>query len=301
MNDKRRNFHPRRVEAQIRTCTADRNPVEPIRWLRRLVLRAVSRRLLAEAALLIVVAGLVATATIGFDPQVLGALLAGGVLWGALRALTAAMSNPLSRRYLRSYVRQSFVFEMAPLEPVERAPVTVLGRFGFQRAGAIRDRAGNPSLSFELLTVPSRLVCAAVGHAPGSTVLLSRLNDGRLLVSTTLLVPPGRGLVVNVVPDADEGALAVAHQSALSRADAYGVRAVATPPAAFLDLVRLEREAYRALGLWCATFLDLSGRGANGRLLVPVPLADVLERSLAGTGGPPVRLVSTPAMVPSRV
>ncbi len=264
------------------------------------MLRAVSRRLLAEAALLIVVGGIVITASAGLSPSLLGALLAGGALWAALRAFTAAMSNPLSRRYLRSYVRQSFVFEMAPLEPVERAPVAVLGRFGFQRAGAIRDREGNPSLDFELLTVPSRLVCAAVGRAPGSTVLLSRLDDGRLLVTTTLLVPPGRGLVVNVVTDADEGALAVAHQSALSRADVYGIHAAATPPAAFLDLVRLEREAYRALGLWCATFLDLSGRGANGRLLVPIPVADVLDRSLAGTGGPPVRLVSPPTMVPTR-
>jgi len=140
----------------------------------------------------------------------------------------------------------------------------------------VTDRLADPAPVYDLFQAADDRVLASVSRATGDIGLVSRLDDGRLLSTTSLLVPPIAGLVANTAPAAEPAVLLGLHHQALA---AYRVRAELTTARAFREVMDLERQAYAQLGPLLGGFYD-PGRRRGAPMTVPVSPQELLEVTL---------------------
>ena len=148
-----------------------------------------------------------------------------------------------------------------------------LAAVGFSPVATMR--ADGPSTRLVDLYTDHERTVAAVDRTSGSTTLLTELVGFRVLVTSSLLVPPTDELVVNTVRDAHPTALVVSHRRLAEQA--FRSRAVRSEPIGLFQLAqRREAEAYRQLGQRWGSLLDLRCRRGGMRLIAAPAAEDVL-------------------------
>ena len=149
----------------------------------------------------------------------------------------------------------------------------VLREMGFTPTATVR-ADGRAGAVVDLYTDGDRIVAAAE-RSSGTVTVLTELAGFRVLVSSTLLVPPTDDLVVNVVDDADPAGLVLSHQRLVQQA--FRSRTLASDPVGLFKLAQQrELEAYRELGPFWGAMLDLRCRRRMARLAAAPTAGEVL-------------------------
>jgi hypothetical protein len=149
----------------------------------------------------------------------------------------------------------------------------VLREMGFSHASTVR-ADGRAGAVVDLYTDGDRIVAAAE-RSSGTVTVLTELAGFRVLVSSTLLVPPTDELVVNVVDDADPAGLVLSHQRLVQQA--FHTRTLVGDPVGLFKLAQQrELEAYRELGPFWGAMLDLRCRRGITRLAAAPTASEVL-------------------------
>lgn len=149
----------------------------------------------------------------------------------------------------------------------------VLREMGFAPSATVR-ADGRAGAVVDLYT-DGDLIVAAAERSSGTVTVLTELAGFRVLVSSTLLVPPTDELVVNVVDDADPAGLVLSHQRLVQQA--FRSRTLASDPVGLFKLAQQrELEAYRELGPFWGAMLDLRCRRRMARLAAAPTAGEVL-------------------------
>lgn len=149
----------------------------------------------------------------------------------------------------------------------------VLREMGFSHAATVH-ADGRARAVVDLFT-DGDLIVVAAERSSGTVTVLTELAGFRVLVSSTLLVPPTDELVVNVVDHADPAGLVLSHQRLVQQA--FRSRTLAIDPVGLFKLAQQrELEAYRELGPFWGAMLDLRCRHRIARLAASPTAGDVL-------------------------
>ncbi len=214
-----------------------------------------------------------------------------GLICGFTRLAVALTTNPLSYRYLSDYIDSPYTFQ-----PLHRSDIATQGGLDadtsdtpddvsealrgwkLSRTITVHDPNATPSPVFDLFHSPSDVVLAAVSHATGSLALMSELNDGRILHTTDLLVPPHPSMVINTI-EGTPMELAKAHTRLLGMLMSLDIKPVQTGVRVFADVIAAEHSAYADLGPLLGSVLNIDGR-TSPNWSYGVDTDDLLEQTL---------------------
>lgn len=290
------------------------------RWLRRKVVNGLLRR--AAAWLFVAsVASVGGLCLLGVEPVLAapwGILLA--QLLVACQFAYRCFFGVLSHRALHDYLARRLFFRAESLAESDEDFHQTLGRLefapdarlvpeavmGIESGGASGQLAGEPAAGYEVFCSPDRSTFVATANQGTTSLVLTALTDGRLLVSSDLLVLPHEGLLVNHQPGWSIDRLIDAHRKVVGVLAARGLETLPASPMIVLELLRIEQASYSALGTWIAPFLCLTGEAPWWQSAVGVSPGEVRRlaaRSRPATPGRPVeRLIrsnDTPGAVPA--
>ncbi|MEM9562952.1 MAG: hypothetical protein AAGA93_10060 [Actinomycetota bacterium] len=270
-----------------------------LRWLRRYVATRVAERVLVEAVL---VGGVAATATGLAGATAPDAALvcgAAAVTFAVLRVVLGIGTGPVTHRYLLEWRDPTWGLQPAAGGPAVPQPAGAGLEFAvrLERStgdgpdpdlDANVDQDGGRRSGLDVHRVDGDRVLVIRSDA-GETTALSRLGDGRALVTCDGFVPPVAALVVKrVVVGRREDPLDVVladHRRQRQRLAALGVDCVGIEPGAVIGLVRTEWRAWQELGPIIGPLVAL-GPPTRFRpgLSVDVPPAVVLARTERSSG-----------------
>lgn len=263
---------------------------EALRWLRRYILVRATERAVAEATVIGLVAGTVAgfLGASAFETVLLG--LVAGPVGATLRVLGALATNPVSHRYLLEWSDPSGLLRVAQTDQQgsgeagpgidQRQPEVWLdgaSGFRFMLRLDLPESAGGVDLfrhiSGQVMVIAGDR-CGAGDRTLGDRdlTLLSKLSDGRLVVTSTALFPPRAGLLVNQVDSGQMLRLVASHRERLIGLVAGGASVTPTWPESVTDLFRLEWEGWQDLGPFAGPLVAVQPSGSDwARLQVQVP------------------------------
>ncbi|NNE96112.1 MAG: hypothetical protein HKN24_08810 [Acidimicrobiales bacterium] len=215
-----------------------------------------------------------------------------GQIFALTRLAVAVTTNPLSYRFLAGYIQSPYSFEplhvpnfdpdnydLDARSPYPSAGVSdALTGWKLTRTITVHDPEAAPSPVFDLFHSPSGVVLAAVSQVTGSLALMTELDDGRILHTTDLLVPPHPSMVVNTVVGAPME-LARAHTRLLAMLMTLDINPSQTGVRVFADVMAAEHAAYSDLGPLLGSVLNIDGR-ISPNLSYGVDTDDLLERTL---------------------
>ena len=215
-----------------------------------------------------------------------------GQIFGLTRLAVAVTTNPLSYRYLSGYIDSPYSFEplhVPDFDPLGHgfdpdsnlAPKEVsaaLQGWKLTRTITVHDPQADPSPIFDLFHSPSGVVLAAVSQITGSLALMTELDDGRVLHTTDLLVPPHPSMVINTVVGTPME-LAEAHTRLLAMLMTLNIKPSQTGVRVFADVMAAEHAAYADLGPLLGSVLNIDGR-ISPNLSYAIDTDDLLEQSL---------------------
>lgn len=241
-----------------------------VRWLRRFVLSRAVARVVAEAVA-IAVAALAVALVIGVDP-VVGIVLSAVVaqLFAASRLGAAILANPVNHRYLMAWPDDAD--RLQPTTDRGRAPGPLdasLAGDGLHHLVTLESfdpkHADRPDRRqaidrHEVYASPCRLVVATVGAEDRPFTVLSRLADGRLLVTSAEMVPPHCGLVINLSRRGSPAELILSHVEALDELRRRGLPAVRAGHEVVIDQLHLEWLSWNQLGPFVGPLLAVDPR-----------------------------------------
>ncbi len=227
-----------------------------IRWLRRRVITGVGGRILLEFLLVATLAaGALAAAdggaaVTGDLAQMTVAALACGLVLVCLRLAWALATNPINNRYLLAWTDPSLELQPAPvLDASAAAP----SEAGLSFAIRMADPTTGQSIDVHRSDRGSTVLTSVDGDR-GPTVI-SRLSDGRLLVTSAGLVPPFGSVVVNRCLDVDPAGLLRSHNARLDDLANRGLRAVRTDNHAVTEQLHLEWRSWDQIGPFLGPFV----------------------------------------------
>lgn len=267
------------------------------RWLRRRIVAATTRRLVAEAAAVCVVS--VASLVVANVPLGLIGPWAATIvqIWVAGRIAGALVANPLNHRFLDHYANREMEFDPRPYEPVatedldEEDPdpvllhrsneATSLPSVGLHPVTTLVS-SGNDRLGLDVYQPINRLAVAIVS---ATTLLATRLDDGRILVTTSVLTAPQEQLVVNFWPGAAADDLAARHAGALRSLHRMGTKPIRCGPELAADVLVIEREAFAGLGPFLGSFLSLDAKPKPHLLQTAIDPRELIKLALSGVAG----------------
>ncbi|MGI9600685.1 MAG: hypothetical protein ACR2QE_02290 [Acidimicrobiales bacterium] len=249
-------------------------------WLRNRIVRSLVRRSLVVAGVSAVVAHLLLLRITDVGGW---ALLGWSLLIGQVLALArlgvAVVANPLNYGYLRHYIAQPCRLVPAEVEGDQHTVAGELELLGLEWGATVHDPEVDPAPVFDLYQGAADRVLAGLSRATGDVTLVSCLTDGRILHTSSLLLPPHGRLVINTAPAADPLVIWGSHHQALAVLAAHGVQPTHTTASAFRDAMAHEHEAYAGLGPVLGSFYD-PGRQAVAPMTVAVSPTELLEVSL---------------------
>lgn len=270
-----------------------------IRWLRRYVVSRVVERVAVEAGLIGVAVGLAADLD-GSSPAEAGALaVIAAVTITVLRVLLAVGTNPINHRYLLRWTDPSSRLRIAPgprpndtrsddarthevglpfLLRLERADDRTDDQVDGPGDERFDEEAGPGIDVFKV--EGTRLIVARSDD--GELSALTRLSDGRALVTSHGFVPPMENLIVQRIEGrrGTTEALVSTHVAGLRQLRHRGIDAVGTDPGAVVALLRTEWEAWQQLGPVIGPLVAMGPRRTiRLGLQVDVPAAMILDRT----------------------
>lgn len=252
-----------------------------VRWLRRRILLSLPRSVggaygLGSAICFLGLDFLTDGSLLSLIPW---SLLAGQVLAGVGVAWALA-TNPLSLRYLRGHT--SGPRSLRAVEPSHIDPELVeqLGRQKLTALATIWDDTAAPVPAFDLFQTPKQTVTLARSRSTGSVALFSRLDDGRILLTDSIMTVPHGKLVVNLAAGDDTNSLVTAHRQAIDKLKDRGRGVRADNGRLVLEAMVVEHDAYRDLGAVVGTFFNLTPDPAPLRFLMTLERTELMELAL---------------------
>jgi len=225
-----------------------------IRWLRRLLISRVIRRLALEGT----VAGLAVfcAAFIAELAPVAGAVLAvaAAQTLAVARIGTAVLLNPVNHRYLMAWDDPSRRLTRTEVGS-ERDPAidSTLDRNGFHH---LVDLVGpDDEHRLYVYSTVARLIVVSVGEQDEPYVAVSRLSDQRLLVSAADVIPPLSGIILNQCNGAALSKLVESHQERLRSLEDDGHDVLEVDHGAVVEQLHFEWKAWNELGPFIGPFL----------------------------------------------
>ncbi len=234
-----------------------------LKWLRRRIIASVATQTAETFAVVAVVAFVVMYWRTSEGPltSLFGAVVIAQLV-AAARVGHAMRRNPLNYVFMRNYVDRPFSFRVSRFQGEDEAHPVAAKLSGFAPVATIRDSIADPEPIFDVYHDPSRLVAASVNRASGSIALISSLDDGRILVTSTRAKPPHERLVMSLADDDCVESVISTHRRAVSaRCDVAELASSAHH--VVLDSLALEYEAYTTLGPALRPFLDLERSGRS--------------------------------------
>ena len=241
------------------------------KWLRRRIVASVATQTaLAFAVVAVLVFALLQWRTgVGFLAAVFISLVVGQLV-ALARVVHAVRSNPLDYASMRRYVDIPFTFRVSRFEGPESAHPVADRLPGFEPVASIRDNAAHPEPVFDIYHDPSRLVAASVNRTTGAISLVSSLENDRVLMTNTSLMPPHERLVMTVSPKKSIDSLIDTHRRAISaRTDVIELSSSAHQ--VVLESLAIEHESYVTVGAFLSPFLDLDpANSSRARLMAKI-------------------------------
>lgn len=258
---------------------------QQLRWLRSQIVRTVSRDLLYTWSISAgVVLVLLQQATdLDLLTMVPWAVLASQLVVVA-RLGTSLATSPLSVGYLRRFIAHPC--ELVPLHDAEGLPHEVtdlMYGYDLHHNVTVADANVGSTPVFDLFRTADWMVTAAVGRESGTVVLVSMMNDGRILYTSDIGGPPQGELILNVVGGASLSEIALAHRQLIIDLRARGVEPVRSGTSVFAELMVREHSAYAALGPILGSFLELDGSRAPHRVQYRAASQAVLDLAMPTT------------------
>ena len=246
------------------------------KWLRRRIVASVATQTaLAFAVVAVLVFALLQWRTgVGFLAAVFISLVVGQLV-ALARVVHAVRSNPLDYASMRRYVDIPFTFRVSRFEGPESAHPVADRLPGFEPVASIRDNAAHPEPVFDIYHDPSRLVAASVNRTTGAISLVSSLENDRVLVTNTSLMPPHERLVMTVSPKKSIDSLIDTHRRAISaRTDV--IELASSAHQVVLESLAVEHESYVTVGAFLSPFLDLDpANSSRARLMAKIDADEV--------------------------
>ena len=241
------------------------------KWLRRRIVASVATQTaLAFAVVAVMVFVLLQWRTgVGFLAAVFISLVVGQLV-ALARVVHAMRSNPLDYASMRRYVDIPFTFRVSRFEGPESAHPVADRLPGFEPVASIRDNAAHPEPVFDIYHDPSRLVAASVNRTTGAISLVSSLENDRVLMTNTSLMPPHERLVMTVSPKKSIDSLIDTHRRAISaRTDV--IELASSAHQVVLESLAIEHESYVTVGAFLSPFLDLDpANSLRARLMAKI-------------------------------
>lgn len=249
-----------------------------VRWLRRRILLSLPRSVGAVFGLgsTLSFAALLLTT----DASMLNLLplaLIGGQMFAGTCVAWAVVSNPLSYRYLRGQTAVERSFRALEPEHLDEELIERLVSHRLSPLATIWDDTAEPIPAFDLFQTPKQTVTVAFSRMTNTTSAYSRLDDGRILLTDSVLTVPHRQLVVNRAGGDDANSVLVAHRRALDGFKEQGCQVRADDGSLVLEAIMIEHDAYGALGPIVGTFFNLSSEPTPHRFLLTLESDELLQ------------------------
>lgn len=210
----------------------------------------------------------------------------------------AAMTfNPVSHRYLMGWLSKPDGL-LDRLRPTEGGPSdgggleTVLTDIGLRpsagldwpddeatAAGENAETEASPDPWSRIYTSASRLILVTVGQSGQPLTALSRLDDGRVVVSSSSFIPPNRAVLFNQVSAKRPAPLLAAHIDRLEELRTQGLVAVAAGHDLVIDQLRHEWDSWNQLGPFLGPFLAVDARPQPHLLQVRPPPDELWQQA----------------------
>ena len=186
--------------------------------------------------------------------------------WAVGRLVVALVWNPLSYRYLEHYLAQRIVLRPHPLAGDSEVG-TQLRSLELLPVVTLRSTSDDAEPSLDVYQSENRFVTALAGRG---VIFATKLQDGRLVVSTDLAIPPGQRLLVNLQPGQSTAELRDGHMRLIHSLIRRGLKPVPTGPEIAVDVLKAEQNAYDVLGPVLGSFLAIEDSPNKMRLQVGV-------------------------------
>ncbi len=249
------------------------------RWLRRFLVGRIASRLFVESAVVAAVA-LSAALAVELD-TVVGVLVAvaAAQAFAFARVVSAVMLNPVNHRYLSRWEDTAHRLQPVDADDLGEGPLDAsLVAMGFGPLTRLA-RPEAADSGFDVYASSARLVVVSASRDGEPLVIVSRVSDGRILITTRELVPPHTGVIVNQNRRATMADLIESHVEMLEVLRRQGLHVVEAGHEIVVDQVRLEWQAWDHLGPFIGPFLAVGRRPKPLVLQARVPEHVLWERT----------------------
>jgi hypothetical protein len=219
-------------------------------------------------------------------------LVAGAVVW-------AAFTNPLDVRYLRSRLARPRMLAVAPSTSQAAAALEPLAGHELTALATVWDTTDAPQPLFDLFQTPRASVTVARHRATDACSVLSRLDDGRILVTDTVRTAPHRRLVLNQAHAGDLGSLLASHLEGIGLLRQIGRTVEAADANLFVEFHAIEQVALQTLGPVLGPFYNPTLRPAPARFLARIGADELLGLALDPALSPVRPAVEEPSRRPA--
>ncbi len=263
-----------------------------IRWLRRKILRYLTKRLVLEFVAVVVALWILLTFLGWSQVEVAPFAIVAAQVLVLLRATISLSTNPLSQQAVSQLIENPTVLIRSTSDLAGLGKTGVeLGLFEFHpvltaslpydetKDGPENETSDEEHILFDVFQSRDGQTTAALGRQGGTITLISQLTDGRILASTDLLIPPSERLIVNQVAGGDLERLVRTHRRLLDGLTRRGIHLRPAPPTLLRDLLTIEHDSYQQLGPFFAPFLALDSTPRPLRLALRIDASQLLGRS----------------------
>ena len=266
-----------------------------VRWFARQVTIGVFRRLVIETAAVTVLV-VVSAFALGF-PIVSAVFIAAIAIpvFAVVRLVLGCFTNPVTSSYLARWPHPSGTVNPTTQtntgSPIDRALTT----HGFTYEVTLDEWDGAKT---NVYTRESNQI-VAMTSSDRDLVILSGIEDDRLVVTTIQLVPPHEQLVVNQVSEVDPQEVLSNHVGLLKRLTASGHTLQVLTIDHVLELAAIEWDAWDQIGPLLGPFVTIGPRPIPTLLQVRIPPEEILQRTSADAPKFTAKRFQDPELLPA--
>ncbi len=253
-----------------------------IQWLRRYVVWRVLRRLTLDAVLTaVLVTGAVIAIGTSWPTAVLGGVVAAQCV-GAGRLIAALLTGPVDAGYLVTW--ENAVEDLQPRQSAGRPETEItdsLQQTEFRFLTVLGWGEGAADDGYALYGLDSELLLICVGLDDEPMVVLSRLTDGRILLTTSETVPSLESMVVKRSESATVELLIASHAEAIAQLRLSGVNLTRVGPEVVAQYLRIEWEAWDQMGPFVGALIAIAPGRQPLSLGVRLPADQLWSRAIS--------------------
>ena len=258
---------------------------DQLQQLRQRIIRTVTRRIGVGfvAAVLVIYGVQVARGVVDSVTDVVDlGLLTQNLILAQLLVLgwlfLSFLMNPLGGRYLRLLASSPASIRSSAPVPGSSNRIEELGLPGLRPVATLTTGDDEDNLTDVYQTADANVT---VVLEDGALTALSRLDDGRIFMTTDLMVVPCSKVLINLKTDATPAETIESHLRMSRKLSSFDLSVTPDTASIALEVLDLERQALCALGPVAGVFLGLHGSARPHRLLVAPTRQDLVTMGLA--------------------